>query len=97
MHLDKQQNHAELGYWIGVPYWGCGYATEAARAMIQYGFDVLKLNRIQASHFANNPQSGRVLRKIGMQHEGCLRQHYLKWGEYVDSKVYGILRSEYKL
>src|SRR5262249_50427517 len=45
--------HAELGYWIGVPFWGRGYATEAARAVVDYGFRDLKLHRIFASHFAN--------------------------------------------
>ncbi len=96
MQIDKLHNHAELGYWIGVPYWGRGYATEAARATVRYGFDVLGLNRIQASHFGNNPASGNVLRKLGMTYEGRLRQHYLKWGEYLDSEIYAILRSEFQ-
>jgi len=54
LRLEKEHRHAELGYWIGTPYWGKGYATEAARAILRYGFEVLKLHRIHASHFADN-------------------------------------------
>ncbi len=57
-----------------------GYCTEAAEAVVWYGFEVLGLNRIYACHFKRNPASGRVVRKIGMTHEGCLRQHVKKWG-----------------
>jgi len=92
LRLSKAHNHAELGYWLGVPYWGKGYATEAACAMVRYGFEQLGLHRIQASHFSNNPASGNVLRKIGMTHEGCRRQHILKWGEYLDLELYGMLK-----
>jgi len=94
LRLEHDHNRAELGYWIGVPYWGNGYATEAARAVVRYGFEVLKLHRIQASHFSNNPASGALLRKIGMKHEGTLRQHILKWGQRLDLEVYAILGSE---
>jgi RimJ/RimL family protein N-acetyltransferase len=51
LRVKEQHRHAELGYWIGMPYWGNGYATEAARAVLRYGFDVMKLHRIYASHF----------------------------------------------
>jgi RimJ/RimL family protein N-acetyltransferase len=85
LHPDAQHNHAELGYWIGVPYWGNGYATEAEQ---------IKLNRIFAHHFKHNPASGKVLRKLGMKYEGCMRQHVLKWGQFVDLELYSILREE---
>jgi [ribosomal protein S5]-alanine N-acetyltransferase len=96
LHPDPQHNRAELGYWIGVPYWGHGYATEAARAVVNYGFERFKYNRIFAGHFGHNPASGKVLEKIGMQHEGCMRRHVLKWGEYVDLHLYAMLRDEWK-
>jgi ribosomal-protein-alanine N-acetyltransferase len=96
LHPDEQHRRAELGYWIGVPYWGNGYATEAAKAIVERGFEEIKLNRIFANHFKHNPRSGRVLTKIGMRHEGCLRQHVLKWGEFVDLEIYSILREEWK-
>ncbi len=88
--------HAELGYWIGVSYWGNGYATEAAREMVRYGFQDLKLHRIFASHFKHNPASGRILVKLGMRYEGCQHEHYRKWDQFVDSELYGILRREWQ-
>jgi RimJ/RimL family protein N-acetyltransferase len=80
-----------------VPYWGRGYASEAAAALLLHGFEHFPLNRIFAMHFARNPASGRVLQKIGMRHEGTLRQHLKKWGQYVDLECYGLLRSELKV
>lgn len=94
LHVKADDDLAELGYWIGVPYWGHGYATEAAAALMRFGFQTLSLNRIFAMHFARNPASGRVLQKIGMRHEGTLRQHVKKWNEYVDLECYAILRAD---
>jgi [ribosomal protein S5]-alanine N-acetyltransferase len=95
MDIRPEHGRAEIGYWIGKPYWGRGYATEAAAAMLDYAFGPLGLNRVMARHFHVNPASGRVMRKIGMRHEGCLRQHFHKWGEVMDEVLYGILRSEH--
>jgi [ribosomal protein S5]-alanine N-acetyltransferase len=94
--LEAEHRRAELGYWIGVPYWGQGYATEAARAVLAYGFGEQGLLRITATHFARNPASGRVMQKIGMTCEGCLRRHVLRWGEPQDLVLYGILREEWE-
>ena len=94
LHPDLQHQRAELGYWLGVPYWGKGYATEAARAVVRHGFERFNLNRIFASHFAGNQASGNVLRKIGMKYEGCMRQAILKWGKFIDLELYSILREE---
>ena len=87
--------HGELGYWLGVPFWNQGYCTEAALAVVQYGFEVLRLHRIYASHMIRNPASGRIMQKIGMTYEGCQRQHVQKWGVFEDLATYGILQSEY--
>ena len=96
LRIEQQHQNAELGYWLGVPYWGRGYATEAAREMLRHGFEDLGLHRIFATHFKQNPASGNVLKKIGMRYEGCQREHLLKWGEFIDSEMYGILRREWK-
>lgn len=96
LRVDQQHQHAELGYWLGVPYWRQGYATEAAREMLRYGFEELRLHRIFASHFKHNPASGNVLKKIGMRYEGCQREHLRKWDQFVDSELYGVLRREWK-
>ncbi|MGE3920764.1 MAG: GNAT family N-acetyltransferase [Gammaproteobacteria bacterium] len=93
--FNYKYDHAELGYWLGRPYWGVGYATEAARRMLHYGFMDLNLHRIHSCHLTITPISGRVLQKVGMQHEGCFRGHIKKWGEYLDLEHYGILREEY--
>jgi [ribosomal protein S5]-alanine N-acetyltransferase len=93
--LNPRDDNAELGYWIGVPYWGRGYCTEAAREMVRYGFEELGLHRIHASHFGSNPASGRVMQKVGMRYEGTGREHYRKWGDYEDRVDYGLLACEY--
>ena len=95
LHPCQEHKRAELGYWIGVRYWGQGYATEAARAVVKYGFEKAQLNRIFAAHFKHNPASGKVLQKIGMKYEGCMRQNILKWGDFVDVELYSILRPEF--
>ena len=96
LRVDQQHQHAELGYWLGVPYWGKGYATEAGREMVRYGFEDLKLHRIFASHFGHNPASGKILLKLGMKHEGRQREHLRKWDQFVDSVLYGMSQPEWK-
>jgi RimJ/RimL family protein N-acetyltransferase len=95
LDLDETHKRAELGYWIGVPFWGKGYATEAARAAVEFGFETLRLHRIFAHHFAGNTASQRVLQKIGMHHEGRFRQHVQKWGRFVDLENYGLLAEDH--
>lgn len=95
LRIETPFRKAELGYWVGVPYWNRGYATEAAGALLAYGFDELDLNRIAAQHLARNPASGRVMQKLGMRHEGTLRQATMKWGEFEDLELYSMLRSEW--
>jgi len=94
LRIEPDHRSAELGYWIGVAHWGKGYATEAAMAVVKYGFETLQLHRIFASHFANNSASARVLRKIGMRHEGRQRSHILKWGEFLDLEMYGMVAAD---
>ena len=95
LRLSQPHARAELGYWIGIPFWQQGYCTEAAQAVVRYGFEVLRLHRIYASYLTRNPASGRVMQKIGMTYEGCVRQHVQKWGVFEDLALYGILQSEY--
>lgn len=85
-------SRGELGYMIAREHWNRGYCTEAARALIDYGFDKLDLNRIQAIHFTNNSASGRVMQKAGMTKEGILRRYVRNRGEFVDVVMYSILR-----
>ena len=94
LRLESQHCRAELGYWIGVPYWGRGYATEALNAVIEYGFSVLRLNRLEARHLSRNPASGRVMEKAGMTREGSQRQQVRKNDRFEDLEYYGILRAD---
>lgn len=93
--IKRDDDIAEIGYWIGVPYWGRGYAAEAGEAVIRYGFEDLNLNKIYAAYFTRNPASGGVLKKLGMSYEGTLRQHHKKWGEYVDAEMYSVLKRDW--
>lgn len=95
LHVERRFNQAELGYWIGKPFWNRGYATEAAIAIIRYGFSSLDLNRIASRHFSRNPASGRVMQKAGMRHEGTARQSVIKWEKYEDLQLYAILREDW--
>ena len=94
--LAPEHRRAELGYWIGVPFWGKGFATEAATAVVAFGFNTLGLHRIHAHHFGGNSASRRVLEKIGMRHEGRFREHVHKWDRFIDLENYGLLASEFR-
>ena len=88
----------EIGYILHPKYWGNGYATEAAKLIIEFGFTSLKLHRIYATCDPKNIGSTRVLEKVGMTKEGRLREHIrLKNGGWRDSYVYSILESEWIL
>lgn len=95
LSLKIVHDRAELGYWVGVPYWNQGYCTEAARAVMNFGFVHLKLNRIFAHHLQGNEASGKVMRKTGMKKESVLRSHVKHWGKYHDIVLYGILKEEF--
>lgn len=94
LRLERDHHRAELGYWLGQPYWGQGYATEAAVAVLDYGFTTLGLNRIHATHLTRNPASGRVMQKVGMRFEGVHREYFWKNGRPEDIARYAILASD---
>lgn len=95
LRVDAEHAHAELGYWIGRPYQGRGYATEAAGSMLELGFLGLGLHRMYARHLAWNARSGRVLIRVGMTHKGVMRGHASKWGIFHDVHWYSIMDDEY--
>lgn len=96
VELEMDHLRGELGYWVGVPYWGRGYATEAAHAVLDYMFTDLGLRRVYARHYARNPASGRVLEKLGMRREGVLRSHIVRFDEVHDAVLYGLLVDEWE-
>lgn len=93
--LSPSHKRGELGYWIGKPYWGEGYCTEAARALLPFGFADLDLNKIIAAALTSNPGSWRVMEKIGLTYEGTLKQHVYRFDKFFDLVTYGLLKEEF--
>jgi [ribosomal protein S5]-alanine N-acetyltransferase len=83
--------HGELAYWIGEEYWGKGYATEAAEAVIKFAFEEKKYHKVFARYFQSNPASGRVMEKLGMREEGILVDHVRKEDRYESLVCYGLI------
>jgi RimJ/RimL family protein N-acetyltransferase len=94
--IKPEHRRAELGYWIARERWNEGYATESSQRLLDFGFDLLGLHRIQARHFARNPASGQVMKKLGMQQEGIERDWAIKWDRFETLVVYSILESEWR-
>ena len=88
---DIYRKNAEIGYFIGEPYWGQGIASTAVKLMTRYGFEVLGYHRIQAGVFSYNLASKKVLEKAGYEYEGAAKQAVFKNGEFFDELKYGIL------
>lgn len=96
LRINQADQHGEIGYWVGKPFWGRGYCSEAAQAILDYGFRELELHRIFGYYLTKNPASGKVMAKIGMLYEGCQRGHILKWGVFEDLGLYGITYQDWK-
>ena len=94
MGVETANNKAELGYWLDEAHWNQGFVTEAAKVLLDFGFETLKLKRIFASYFSFNEASGRIMQKIGMEKEGVLRAYTLKNGQYMDHVVYASIREK---
>jgi [ribosomal protein S5]-alanine N-acetyltransferase len=83
---------AEIGYWLGEPFWGHGVATEALVALTDWAFANLPLVRLHAAVFAWNPASARVLQKAGYEFEGRMKARYFREDQYIDGLLYAIVR-----
>jgi len=90
---DVYRLSAEMGYWIGEPYWGQGLATEAVNLMVNYAFDQLNLERVEAGVFEFNPASMRVLEKNGFVREGISRRAVYKNGRFCDEHKFARLKN----
>ncbi len=86
--------HENLGFWIGRPYWGRGYATAAARAVIALAFCLLDIDALTAAHLVRNPASGRVMEKCGMHLAGVERRDHR--GTLEEFCVRGITRDDWE-
>jgi RimJ/RimL family protein N-acetyltransferase len=91
LHGDIERVSAEIGYWLGVAYWGRGIATAAIRAVTRHALDSLGVCRVYALPFAHNVASCRVLEKAGYLCEGRLRRSVIKDGEVLDQLLYAFV------
>jgi [ribosomal protein S5]-alanine N-acetyltransferase len=94
LRVTPAHRRAEVGYWVARASWGQGYATDAVRAIIAYGFDRLKLHRIEGHCYAENPASARVMQRAGMRHEGRVRGAVFRNGVARDLELYGIIQTD---
>ena len=96
-YMDHNEDNAtvEVGYSLAHWLWNGGYMTEALTRVIEYTFEAMDINRIEAQHELENPSSGRVMEKCGMKKEGELRQRLYNKGRYVDVALYAILKEDY--
>lgn len=93
---DPEMGEANIGYEIDPRFWGHGYATEAARAILSVGFADLRLHRVWAECIADNVASTRVLAKLGMRREACFREHRRFRDRWWDTCIFGILDREWR-
>jgi len=93
---DPDRREANIGYELAPDWWGYGYATEAACAIVRFGFDTCRLHRIWAECVADNTASARVLEKLGMRPEARFREHWWAKGRWWDTLIYAILDHEWQ-
>jgi len=95
-HVNYLHKNAELGYWSGPKYWNQGYMTEAGRLVLGFAFRKLKIHRVWADAFTDNPGSQRVLEKLGFKKEGVRREQWLRFGQRKSDVCFGVLDREFE-
>jgi RimJ/RimL family protein N-acetyltransferase len=90
-HRSLRYDKAELAYWVGAPFQGLGYATEACLAVMEYAFKKMNLNKLTVAHDANNAASGALIRRLGFREVGVEYRHFCKNGIWVDHVIYELL------
>lgn len=96
--VTRPHRHAEIGYWIGKPYWGNGYASEAVEGLLGMLLsEVPEIEKYFGRVFAGNPRSSRILERLGFRLEGTLRSQFMKEGELKDMEFWGALAGEIDL
>ncbi|MBU9722744.1 MULTISPECIES: GNAT family N-acetyltransferase [Bacillaceae] len=95
-NFDSSTDNCEVSYSIGHKWWNQGYGTEALKAVVEFGFKHMNLHKISGSHNMDNPASGRIMRKVGMEQEGMIRHMIRNYkNQYKDCAVCGILQEDY--
>ncbi len=87
---ERDNNRAELGYWLGKQYWNKGFASGAVEMILGYAFGVLNVSKVYAKAVGTNTASHKVLEKNGFVREGCLKDHCVRLGETFDVLYYGL-------
>jgi RimJ/RimL family protein N-acetyltransferase len=87
-----KSHRAEIGYWLARPFWGQGIMTAVVQRVCRHAFEQFGLAKITAHVFSHNPASARVLEKCGFREEGFLRKHFLKDGQFIDARLFGLLK-----
>lgn len=93
---DVHRFTAEVGYWLGVDYWGLGIASTAVSLLIKHYFNNTSFVRLQANVYSNNPASERVLINNGFVNEGLMRKYVYKNGEFLDTPLYALLKEDWQ-
>lgn len=96
LNIEGRPRRGELGYWVGVPYWGRGYATDAARQLVRAVFEDHGLEELYSSCLVRNPASRRVLEKAGFRHVGYGTHPHSKWGPNDRFALFELTRDEWK-
>ncbi|MCH5208756.1 MAG: GNAT family N-acetyltransferase [Oscillospiraceae bacterium] len=94
VHMNESAEMVHVGYCIGKTWWNKGITSEALRAVMDFLFDVVEVNRVESRHDPRNPNSGKVMKKCGMKYEGTLRSSDRNNQGICDASYYGILRTE---
>ena len=94
VYWNPDNYYAEVGFALSPVYWRRGYMTEALNRVIEFGFEVMNLNRIEARCMLDNIGSAKVMEKVGMRYEGILRHVYYIKGSFLDLKMYSIIRDD---
>lgn len=97
IHLQEDVNRfsAEIGYWLGEPFWNNGIITRALKLFTEFAFTNFELNRIFANVFEGNDASEKVLLKCGYKKEATLKKAVFKEGKFIDQYIYGLLKDEF--
>lgn len=95
MWVNTDYKSAEVGYSMSRDWWNKGLMTEALEAVLRFGFEEMKLNRIEAQHDTENPASGKVMAHCGMQYEGVMRQRVMNKGRLRDVAMYALLHQDW--
>lgn len=97
VRISDENELAELGYCLSYDYWGKGIMTECAKAVINFLFEEVSVNRVSICHAVQNPASGKVAKNCGLEFEGTHTEEFkTRWGEFLDISYYAIVRKEWE-